>query len=112
MPDDPTRTLAITQQLGSVSVGRSHEDQPLSLVVPQAEVRALANLVNLARARVLGSPDGAGSDAILALTARLSDIIDKYEAAVSIDSLTARESRTMKEALSELERLAKEIEKL
>jgi hypothetical protein len=112
MPEEPIRTLAITQQLGLVSVGRAHEDQPLSLVVPQTEVRALAELVHFARALALGSPPSVGNDAILALTYRLSEIIGKYEAAVSADSLTARESHTMKEALSELERLAKELEKL
>ena len=112
MPSSPDRTLTITQQLGKISVARSHQDDPLSLVLPQSEVRALSELLQLARARVLSSPAGAGSDVMAALVNRLSDIISKYDAALSVDTLTARESHNMKEALNELDRLAHEIDKL
>jgi hypothetical protein len=92
-------------------VGRSHDEEPLSLVLPQCEVRVLAELLGVARARVLSSLPGTGSDALIALTNALSRVIDQYEVAVRDDVLTVRDSASQREALAEIERLAKELDK-
>ncbi|HYJ40576.1 MAG TPA: hypothetical protein VEW08_07295, partial [Steroidobacteraceae bacterium] len=94
-----------------ISVGRSHDEEPLSLVLPQREVRELAALLGFASARVRSSSPGAGSDAVLALTDALSRVIAKYEAAVREDVLTVRETETQREALAEIARLARELDK-
>lgn len=112
MPMEPLRTVTITQQMGAISVGRSHDDQPLLLVLPQEQVRTLAQLLHLARARIAGNPPGTGSDAVLALMNALAGVVSKYEAAVSVDTLTVRSSASQKEALAELERIARELDKL
>jgi hypothetical protein len=111
MTEPPIRTLAITQQLNAISVGRSHDEEPLSLVLPEREVRALAELLGFARARVLSSLPGTGNDAVVALINALSKVLDQYDVAVRDDVLTVRESASHREALAEIERLAKELDK-
>ena len=110
MPE-PSNTLILTGQYAHFSVGRLHEGDALSLVLPPETVSRLGDACAEARARTMCMPPVAGMETVEDLLELLHALFSGYSKVAAADALATRSTETLEQALSEIEQLRVELGK-